>query len=412
MFCVIYLCNSTIIQKRSGYTVRTHELLKSLIKKKKDIQIMCLSKPESNISKINISYLDGIKYYNFPINKDVNKMNGTLYTKEYIQTYLYYVNKIVSTLGDKPSVIHSASNYINPFIANTIGKRYNIPTIYEVRGLWHLSRLSYDKNWENTAEYKKYIEYERSALEKSTHILTLNSKIKNYIVKNYGIKGDKITISPNGVDTNKFVLQERKDPQLQTLYNPSNFVSFGYVGSLVNYEGLDLFVKAVNRLNREGLKFVAIIVGKGSTNVCNKIFQQLERYKNSHNLDNLFITGEVPYYDVCKYYSIIDVICLPRKGYEVCEIVTPLKPFEGLAMGKPLILSSVGGLENIINDDCGCIFDKNDNHDLALSMKQFITNPDIIPIIGKKSRELAEKKYAWNNVNENVIKLYKKIQQK
>ena len=78
---------------------------------------------------------------------------------------------------------------------------------------------------------------------------------------------------------------------------------------------------------RHGDVFKLLLVGDGDT------MQLLRRTSRFLQLEDMVIfTGRVPHDEVERYYSLIDIAPLPRKGLRVCELVSPLKPFEE-AMG-------------------------------------------------------------------------------
>ena len=86
-----------------------------------------------------------------------------------------------------------------------------------------------------------------------------------------------------------------------------------------------------------------LIVGDGA---------ELERFQHhvqEHELEHIVtFTGRVPHEEVERYYSLIDVTPFPRLPLPVCEMVSPLKPFEAMAMGKAVVASDVAALKEIV----------------------------------------------------------------
>ena len=56
------------------------------------------------------------------------------------------------------------------------------------------------------------------------------------------------------------------------------------------------------------------------------------------------LVGAVPHERVNEYYALIDIFVIPRKDDRAARWVTPLKPFEAMAMGKALIVSALPAL--------------------------------------------------------------------
>ncbi|MGY2498613.1 glycosyltransferase family 4 protein, partial [Klebsiella pneumoniae] len=104
--------------------------------------------------------------------------------------------------------------------------------------------------------------------------------------------------------------------------------------------------------------------------------------------DVVTFTGRIPHDDVEKYYSVIDICPLPRKGLPVCEMVSPLKPFEAMAMGKVVVSSDVAALAEIIDDGVtGLLHKKDDPEDLASKISLLIEDHELRDRLGKSARE-------------------------
>ena len=65
----------------------------------------------------------------------------------------------------------------------------------------------------------------------------------------------------------------------------------------------------------------------------------------------MVFTGQIPHEQIKRYYSLLDVFVCPRKRMRLTELVTPLKPLEAMAMGKPVLGSDVGGLAELVKHD-------------------------------------------------------------
>ena len=84
--------------------------------------------------------------------------------------------------------------------------------------------------------------------------------------------------------------------------------------------------------------------------------------------------GQVSHNDINKYYDMIDIICLPRMDCEVCNLVAPLKPYEGMIKGKIIFGSNVEPIKEILQNDLGILFNKNDMEDLVLKLNNIINS--------------------------------------
>ena len=123
-------------------------------------------------------------------------------------------------------------------------------------------------------------------------------------------------------------------------------------------------------------------------------------------------TGRVPHDEVQSYYSLIDIAPLPRKGHRVCELVSPLKPFEAMGAGKVVITSNVKALVEIITDqETGLIFEKDNALDLAEKMKSVILDEDLRNTLGLNARKWVSETHSWEIISKRVIDVYQKLKE-
>ncbi|WP_257291811.1 glycosyltransferase family 4 protein, partial [Endozoicomonas sp. ONNA1] len=179
-----------------------------------------------------------------------------------------------------------------------------------------------------------------------------------------------------------------------------------YVGSMVDYEGLDLLINATEQLRDKGLTgFKVLMVGDGAVKA------ELELMAQKKQLQDLIIyTGRVPHDEVEDYYSLIDICPFPRKGLPVCEMVSPLKPFEAMAMGKAVVSSDVAALAEIVQDErTGLLHKMDDAEDLADKLQLLIEQPKLREQYGQAAREWVVAERDWKVLAKRVDAVYKRL---
>tara|TARA_B110001452_G_C15127340_1_gene392866 strand:+ start:146 stop:838 length:693 start_codon:yes stop_codon:yes gene_type:complete len=226
--------------------------------------------------------------------------------------------------------------------------------------------------------------------------------MKNELVTR-GIQPEKITIIQNGVDTEVFSPLDPNERLLDSLNLHKKFL-IGYIGSIVDYEGLDILLEAMGLLRNKHPNIHALIVGDGT-----EMENLISRVSYLNLQESVTFTGRVPHESVNDYYSIIDVMVFPRRGLPVTELVTPLKPFEAMAMGKCVICSDVNALkEFIINGNNGVLFEKDNVVDLAGKMDEVIRS-NSAKKIGIDAREWVLEHRDWSKISGDLKRLYERI---
>lgn len=84
---------------------------------------------------------------------------------------------------------------------------------------------------------------------------------------------------------------------------------------------------------------------------------------------------------------------------------TPRTVLEAMSMGRPIITTDAPGCRETVNHgENGFLVPVRDPIALAEAMERFIKEPELIPKMGKRSREIAEEKYDVNKVNAVILK--------
>src|SRR5699024_4697341 len=188
-----------------------------------------------------------------------------------------------------------------------------------------------------------------------------------------------------GAETERFRPRARNEDLAERLGLKGKTV-IGYVGSILDYEGIGLLLDSALRLKAERNDVVFLFIGDGA-----ELAQFRERVESENLGDTVMFTGRVPHHEVEDYYSIMDICPFPRLPLPVTEIVSPLKPFEAMAMEKAVVVSSVAALEEIVSDgDNGLIFTKGDSESLTESLRRLINDSEFRKRLAEAGRRWVE----------------------
>lgn len=370
----------------SGYTFRTRAILS--IQHQMGIQtaLITSSKHSENSHGIDaVETVDGLSFYRtFPT------FLSKLPVLNQLDVVLTLIRRIESLmLIEQPDIIHAHSPCLNGLAALHIGKKYKIPVLYEMRASWEDAAVSHGTCQENDLRYKISRALETYVLKRADHVTTICDGLKGDI-QIRGVSPEKITVIPNAVNTDKFHPIQEKDMLLCSQLNLGSKKVLGFIGSFYEYEGLGLLLKAVAILKDECPDFHVLLVGGGQAeNTLKALVSQLGIS------DRVTFTGRVNHSEVMKYYSLIDLLIYPRLPMRLTELVTPLKPLEAMAMGKPCIASDVGGHQELIADhEDGLLFKAGNLDNLVTLLKTVYMQSDFTFLI-KNGLEKVRQKRNW-----------------
>ena len=399
----IYLLHNSLPWDSQGYATRSHAIIKSTNTGDWKVSgVTRLGYPydrHTNTRAEEIpetSLIDGVTYYR--LGKKLGALSGV---SNFLNAYAARAATLVADL--KPAIIHAASSNWNGIVGNHLAKQAGVPSVYEVRGLWEVTARSREPGYEFTLRHRLSVALETQACVQASHVFALTNALKQELIRR-GVNGEKITLLPNCVDVGRFLPRER-DTDLEASLGLTGKTVIGYVGSLLDYEGLNLLMAAGKELSATRNDFHILIVGGGAaTEVLSKQVAELGIG------DVVTFTGRVPHADVERYYSLVDIAPFPRLALPVCEMVSPLKPFEAMAMEKACVVSSVDALTEIVQDGVtGRVFEKNSVADLARVLAELLDNPSQIRHYGTTSRKWVEENRTWERNAKIVHDTYKEL---
>lgn len=269
---------------------------------------------------------------------------------------------------ERPSVVHAASAYVNALPVLIAAREMGIPFVYEVRGLWEITAAMGRSTWKETDRFKIDLELEAQIAKEADGVIAITEGVKQELIRR-GVSSEKIVISPNGISEGKLRQLEPDEGLRDELKLDPNVPTIGYIGSFVEYEGLELLVEAALRLRKKGIGFNLLLVGDGPSYAAFK-----EMLSELDCEADVILPGRVPHENVERYYSLIDITVFPRLPYEVCELVSPLKPLEALLLKKLVIGSSVSGIKEIVEHETnGLLFEAGNSEALETLLETVLS---------------------------------------
>ena len=299
----------------------------------------------------------------------------------------------------------AASNYVCALPAIIAARRLGLPSVYEVRGFWEITAKSNEESYDKTADYATRVELESFTACAADRVLTLTAGMREKLISR-GVKPERIFLAPNGIQPPK--LDQRSDPHLmrKKLDIPEGCPVIGYIGSITNYEGLEDLATACVGLYDRGLDFRLLLVGdekpRGglSAGITERIIATFAQAKISNKL---IMTGRVPFENVPDYYGIVDIAPIPRKPFEVSELVSPIKPIEAMGFEAAVVVSSVAALTEIVTDGVnGYVFEKGNVGALCDALTRAITDSVTRCQIAAEGKRFALQERTWENIARKV----------
>jgi glycosyltransferase involved in cell wall biosynthesis len=202
-------------------------------------------------------------------------------------------------------------------------------------------------------------------------------------------------VVPNGVNPERFPVGV--PPSI-----PSSCKGFtvGFVGSLKPWHGLETLAEAFALLSRQHASCRLLIVGDGPGR------SRLEDELTVHGVQNATVlTGAVPADEIPGLLASMDVGVAPYPRLAHFYF-SPLKVYEYLAAGLPVVASRIGQLEQIIRDGHnGLLYPAGDARALASALERLRTAPAWRARLGQEARAQARQKHTWQAAARRLLEI-------
>lgn len=386
---IAYIVNHSYPFSSNGYAVRTHGIARALVEH--GHSVIAITRPGlpwdlpgfDGTNFDSFHEIEGVRYLHLKEPSCIGKSQT-----EYLTQAVTALNEYFQLF--KPSVVMAASNWENALPAAIAARELGLPFFYEVRGFWEITRASVEPAWQNTEEFRYQVKMETLLAKQVDRVFTLNSFMREELVKR-GVDGAKIDLVPNGYgklpDLSKAPTLTRQELGIKTQY------VVGYVGSFAKYEGLDYLLKACIQLRKRGIDLSLLLVGSSNPiGACQPAMQciyseqLLEMARQKKFSDYLFLPGRVMPEKLSDYYSLIDLIVIPRIDLAVNDLVSPIKPLETAVHAKAMLLSNAKPLAKIAKA-CGVeTFKKSDEQQLKNCIAKLLNDSDRLLKQGEQAR--------------------------
>ena len=289
--------------------------------------------------------------------------------------------------------IYDRYAYFN-FAPTLAGKIMNIPVILEINIVTDL------KDTRELELSKLCRSIEQWIMENCQKIFVISDLLKNVLIKR-GIEPDKVIVQPNGCDMNIKTVDLShiiKGPLKQKIERK---IVICFLGRLLPWYKLENLIKIFSEIQQTCSDTALMIIGDGPEK--NSLLDVVTQYNQQ---ENVLFTGNVTHIEAMSLVGKSDICVIPATN----EWTSPVKLFEYMGMGKPVIAPNIKSVSSIMSDGVhGKLFTPGDYNALKAHLLLVIQDQTLRENMGKKARGHIFNNYTWDHVAQQVISAFNKI---
>lgn len=367
---IVYLSNS-IIPSRTANSVHVMKMCQAFAKNGHEVILIAPDKPSETVTDLYQFY--GVDSCFKIIRKPWLKTKGRAYI------YGWLATKLAKQLN--PDIIYSRS-IIGSFFATLIG----MPVSFEIH-----------QPIEDSGKLSSWMFHRLINSNYLKQLVLITNSLQDYYRNQYPQLKCKVQVSPDGADP---ISDEIRPIQLP---NQNVRLQVGYVGHLYQGKGMEV----ISQLAHLSPWADFHIVGGVDRDV--KFWQ-----KQCSDLSNIYFWGYVPHQETVRYNLAFDLVLLPNQEFvgtageknkaNISQWTSPLKAFEYMAAGKPIICSDLPVLREVFEHNVNALLcPPTDLTVWQTALEDLRDDEKLRKRLGKTAKQIFLEKFSWQARAKNIL---------
>jgi len=281
---------------------------------------------------------------------------------------------------------------LNSYLSTEAVKGSNIPFIYFWIDVLH--KLIPSKLFQPIGK-----RLESVTLKHADRVLVINDKLREYVI-NLGAPQERAQVLRAGIYTEQFNPSCSGVPIKKQYGLMKEDTVLFFMGWLYKFSGLKEVALQLAESKNHSLKL--LVVGEGDT------YEELQQIREEYHLhDRIILTGKKPYEEIPAFIAASDICLLPAYPWEsIMQDIVPIKMYEYMAMGKPVISTRLPGIVEEFGKDNGVAYV--DRPEDVISKAIELARDGSAKKLGLKGREFVERN-SWDKITDGFEEILEQV---
>jgi glycosyltransferase involved in cell wall biosynthesis len=236
-------------------------------------------------------------------------------------------------------------------------------------------------------------------LSNADHVLTVSAPLRNYAIE-HGSATERTHVLPNGVDTHAFhaEVDPASDAALRREFGIGAGPVLGFVGGMRPWHDVAILPPLLARLAQRHPGAQLVVVGDGPVRASVTADAQAQGVA-----DRVVFTDWVPHQRVPDLIRTFDIALAPYAHSDHFFYFSPLKLFEYMACGVPVVAADIGQIADVIDDGAtGCLYEPGDLDALTARCVMLLNDRVHAARIAAAGAACVAREYTWDRNAERV----------
>lgn len=297
---------------------------------------------------------------------------------DYVSMLFTYSREIRQQIAEfKPDIV-MGNDILTTWLAFRAAKRSNIPTLFYSIDIDY--RLIPQKFLQPLGKW-----IESWNIRHADLVLSINEGLREYTIR-MGAPREKTGVIRAGIDLERYDPLKVSGDEIREQYGlqKDDIVLF-FMGWLYPFSGLQEVATDLAKIKDTFPNLKLFIVGDGDA------YEELNALREQLHLeDRMILTGRQPFEKVPQLIATADICLLPAHDNEIMHDIVPIKMYEYMAMGKPIVATKLYGVITEFGEGNGLNY-------CDSPQQCFDTALDMIQKQKNKSEGMKSKKFVQNN---------------
>lgn len=311
---------------------------------------------------------------------------------EFTYSFVEFIKLAVAVIFYRPDALYERANLLMLSGVWTAAL-FRLPYLLEVNSPLAEERAQYGGlAWPRFAAWTEGV-----CWRAASKVLPVTGVLASYI-KRVDVAAERIAITPNGVDTERF--RPRDASTARTRLGLGQSLVLGFIGHIREWHGLDLVIDVLTRPALAEAHL--LVVGDGPARaLLEERARQLEVGSRVH------FTGTMPRELLPELMSCIDIALQPR----VTAYASPLKLFEYMATGRAIVAPASPNIREILEDGVdGLLFAPGSAEAMAAAIERLARDATLREKLGQAAaQKIAARDLTWGGNANRVVSIVREL---